>query len=711
MAEKLTKEQAKKRIEQLTSEVERHRVLYYTSDQPIISDEAYDSLVRELEAFEHLYPQYALPDSPTSSSSRRVGGAPLAYFHKVRHATRQWSFDDVFDFSELQAWDKKVRKLLEKMSSQPSVIGNHPVEYVCELKIDGLKMILTYEQGILVQGATRGDGAVGENVTENLRTIRSVPLRLTREDVSGIFIGEVWLAKHELERINAERIKNGEALFANPRNAAAGSIRQLDSRVTASRRLDSFVYDIDRVTINNQQSTVSDAMPGTQIEELELAKRLGFQVNEHFRLCRNGEEIQKYYEEWSAKRHDLPYALDGIVIKVNDRKLQELLGYTGKAPRFGIAYKFPAEQATTVVEDVQVQIGRTGALTPVAHLRPVRVAGSTVSRATLHNFDEIKRLDVRIGDTVILQKAGDIIPEIVSVIESLRTGDEKKVLVPTACPICESPVERRKMQNDDLSAALYCSNGQCFAMEKEYLIHAVSKKGLDIPGLGEKIIEQLMNAGLVKDLSDIYALTAGDLAPLARFAEKSAEKLSATIAAAKQVPADKFFFALGIHHVGEETADLIVQSLREKLGGAGLVTPKKLGTVFSSLRAEEYLAIKGVGKVVAESVERWFADTAHQQLLTALSEEGVRVMLPEKRTGQSLPWQGKTFVLTGELATFTREEAKAMMKEKGGTVASSVSQKTDFVVAGKDPGSKYTDAEKLGVRIVDEDEFKKMLRE
>ncbi len=694
MKDRISEEQAKNRILTLSREIEIHRRAYHVLDQPTLSDEAYDSLVAELESLEQEYPDLVLPNSPT----KRIGGEPLENFRKVRHASQQWSFDDVFDHNELVAWDKKIKKFLEKEGQSLAV------EYVCELKIDGLKMVLNYEKGVLVQGATRGDGTIGEDVTENIRTIRSVPLHLSDESTSGTFVGEIWLPGGELQRINKEREKAGDPVFANPRNAAAGSIRQLDSKITASRRLDSFVYDIDAVS-----RAGIDIFPETQTEELELLKQLGFQVNPHFRLCQNVEEIEAYYYEWSEKRHTLPYGLDGIVIKVNNRQLQNTLGYTGKAPRFGVAYKFPAEQATTVVEDIVVQIGRTGALTPVAHLRPVRIAGSTVSRATLHNFDEIKRLGVRIGDTVVLQKAGDIIPEIVSVIESLRTGKEKRMGIPRTCPICQSPVERRTMQNDELSAALYCSNAQCFAIEMEYLIHAVSKKGLDIPGLGDKIIEQLMNEGLVRDMADIFALTAGDLMPLERFAEKKADKLVESITRAKTVPLAKFLFSLGIHHVGEETAELLVTAFLSRLVAEGVETPSKLGRLFSSLKADDLNAIKGIGETVTKSISSWFSSEEHQVLLTALTDEGVKLSLPETKN-HNLPWQGMTFVLTGELDSFTRDEAKAMIKEKGGSVASSVSKKTDMVLVGKNPGSKFADAEKLGVKTINEEQFRVLLR-
>lgn len=715
MTQGSSEEQAKKRIATLAREIDIHRRLYHVADQPTISDEAYDSLLQELLALEARYPKYAASTSPT----QRVGAEPEKAFRKVRHATRQWSFDDVFDVTELRAWDKKVKRLLRKEVEENKLKAHEAkklkagLEYVCELKIDGLKMVLRYEAGVLVEGATRGDGAVGEDVTTNVRTIESVPLKLHRS-TTGIFVGEVWLPKDQLKRINGERARLGEPLFANPRNAAAGSMRQLDSRVTAARRLNSFMYDIDRIADNKQQTTNNSDTPQTQIEELELLGKLGFQINPHFRLCRNVEEIERYYEEWNAKRHTLPYELDGIVIKVNQVALQHALGYTGKAPRFGVAYKFPAEQATTVVEDIQVQIGRTGALTPVAHLRPVRIAGSTVSRATLHNFDEIKRLDVRIGDTVILQKAGDIIPEIVSVIPTLRTGEERTVRVPKACPICGSPTERRTIGETlkaQESAALYCSNPRCFAIEREYLIHAVSKKGLDIPGLGDKIMEQLMNEGLVTDMADIFALTAGDLAPLERFAEKSAVKLTEAIASAKQVPAAKFVFALGIHHVGEETAELVVkQSTQLKTQKPNKAQNYKITNLadiiryFPRVTKEEWMSIKGIGDVVAESLMIWFQDPHHQELLRELADQGVMVIFPVAQK-ETLPWQGKTFVLTGELTSFTRDEAKAMIKAKGGAVSSSVSRKTDFVVAGAHPGSKFAKAQGLGVKVLSEQEF------
>ncbi|MEK7549519.1 MAG: NAD-dependent DNA ligase LigA [Patescibacteria group bacterium] len=684
---------AKERIEMLSKEIDTHRRLYHVLDQPTLSDEAYDALFRELEKLEERFPEFRLPSSPTL----RVGATPLKAFQKTVHKYPQWSFDDVFDFPELLAWDERLRRMLAKKN-----IAEKP-EYICELKIDGLKIILTYENGIFVRGATRGDGEVGEDVTENLRTIQSIPLKLS-ESVTMTAVGEAWLSQKEFQRINAEREKTKEALFANPRNAAAGSIRQLDSKVTASRKLDSFLYDIDEyIDAKGKKITIE-----TQVEKLVILERLGFHVNREHSFFDDITKVEQYYEQWSAKRDTLSYGLDGIVIKVNQVSLQNALGYTGKSPRFGVAYKFPAEQATTIVEDVVVQIGRTGALTPVAHLRPVRIAGSTVSRASLHNFDEIKRLDLRKGDTVVLQKAGDIIPEILSVLTNLRTGKEKKVGEPLSCPVCESLVERRVMSGGEMSAALYCTNLRCFAIEREHIIHAVSKKGLDIPGLGEKVVEQLIDEGLVGDISDLYFLEVGDLEPLERFAERSAEKLVQSIHQAKNVPVAKFLFALGIRHVGEETADLLVRNFENMGIRVTPKTPEALGAAFREVSQERLLALLGIGTTAMESVTAWFRDTKHQEILRKLTEAGVVLDPPKKRSKESV-LLGKTFVLTGELSSFTRDEAKAMIKENGGTVSSSISKKTDYLVTGENPGSKFEKAKELGVTIVDEPELLRLL--
>jgi DNA ligase (NAD+) len=733
------KEMAKNRIKKLRAEIDRHRELYHTDDAPEISDEAYDSLFHELLALETRYPEFASKTSPTL----RVGGAPLEKFQKVRHETRQWSFDDVFDFEELKSWSEKTLRFLEKTSSSQAVIlgldpgiqekenkgkldsrrslssttigdGNDKtkakIECVCELKIDGLKVVLTYEKGELVRAATRGDGEIGEDVTGNIRTIRSIPLRLT-EPVDLIAVGEVWLPSPELTRINREREAAGEPPFANVRNAAAGSIRQLDPKVTASRKLESFVYDIDQITANSQQLTENEA-PQTQVEELEFLKRLGFRVNPEYRLCGDIGEVQAYYEEWGAKRHELPYALDGIVIKINACVQQEALGHTAKSPRFGIAYKFPAEEATTVVEDISVQVGRTGVLTPVAHLRPVRIAGSVVSRATLHNQDEVDRLGVRLGDTVVIRKAGDVIPEVVSVVSNLRTGEEREFRMPEVCPVCGGAVARRAIgAKEEKSAALYCVNPECFAVEREKIIHAVGRKGFDIEGLGEKIVEQLMEEGLVSDISDIFELTEGDLVPLERFAEKKAGNIALSIAAAKRVPLPKFLFALGIRHIGEEASHLIARSVTNDQIQKFQI--RNLGDIigkFPKVTKEGWVAMEGFGEKSAESLSDWFGDGRHLSMLGRLRESGVEIVLSEEETRDaSSVFFGKSVVLTGELSRFTRDEAKDMIRKKGGHPASSVSAKTDFVVAGADAGSKLAKAKALGVKILSEGEFLEMI--
>jgi DNA ligase (NAD+) len=544
--------------------------------------------------------------------------------------------------------------------------------------------------------------ATAVSATENLRTIQSIPLHLS-ESVSGVFVGETWLPEAELTRINAERKKAGEALFANPRNAAAGTIRQLNPRIVAERKLRTFVYDVDELI--GEKLSHEDLK--TQIAELETLKRLGFLVNPHYRKVDTVEQIEKYYQEWNVKRNNLDYGLDGIVIKVNERHLQEALGYTGKSPRFGVAYKFPAEQTTTIVETIEVQIGRTGALTPVAHLRPVRVAGSTVSRATLHNFDEIERLDVRIGDTVILQKAGDIIPEIVMVLRDLRTGKEKKVSAPSECPLCGSKTEKKKMgEKDELSAALYCSNGSCYAVELQNIIHGVSKKGFNIVGLGEKVVEQLMAEELISDLSDVFTLIEGDLLPLERFAPKSTKKLLEAIEKSKSILAKKFLFALGIRYVGEETAELLLEALPNQTDQR----PSKWGQQMSRIALAELEDINGVGKTVAKSLKNWLDTESNQLLLEKLEQAGVELVFEKKKSlGGSL--LGKTFVLTGELASFTRDGAKDMIKKHGGTVTNSVTKKTDYLLLGDKPGSKYQDARKLGTEILNEDQFGALIKD
>jgi len=756
----------KNRIEKLTAEINKLRYEYHILDKPDATDEVYDSLTRELKELEEKYPELKLPDSPIG----RIGGKPLSKFQKVRHQVRQWSFDDVFSFGELGKWEEKVSRLINKFSlTRPSGTLSQRergdvfyIDFCCELKIDGLKVILTYENGIFIRGATRGDGIIGEDVTNNLKTISSIPLKLNYP-VDCVVVGECYLGKDELNRINETRAGRKEALFANSRNAAAGTIRQLDPKVAASRKLECFVYDMDYISLTRPSGTLSQrekgeyGIPETQIEELELLKKMGFNINEEYKLCKNIEKIEEYYRKWIEKRNDLDYGLDGIVIKINSNEIQRALGYTGKSPRWGVAYKFPAEKVTTVVEDIKVQVGRTGALTPLAHLRPVSVSGSTVSRATLHNEDEIKRLDIRIRDTVVVRKAGDIIPEIVEVIKNLRTGNEKIFHMPTKCPVCGSDVKkviirnpclagrqakseirnRFKIQNSCLpdrqaklktsleSAATYCLNPKCFAVEKEKIIHFVSKKGFNIDGMGEKIVEQLMNEGIISNAAEIFELEKGDLEPLERFAEKSADNLIASIEKSKKIALEKFLFALGIRYAGEETAVLIANNLKLAIGNlenqnANLKMEndnlkgkiKNLNDIincFPKISQEQWLKIKGIGIKSAESLTEWFNNKDNLKLLEKMNKQGIKIEFPQLQS-TNYKLRGKTFVLTGELENFTRDEAKDMIRKAGGDVSGSVSAKTDYVVAGENPGSKYDKAKKLGVGIINEREFKRLFK-
>lgn len=720
----MTKEEIKKRIEKLSKEIDRLRYLYHVKDDPAISDTVYESLMKELVDLEKKHPELKLATSP----SQRIGGEVLDKFDKVSHKNKQWSFDDIFDFEGLEKWEEKVLRLWNKQ--QPTsdkkslfrVADDMPLQYACELKIDGLKIILNYKKGKLVQAATRGDGVIGENVTANIRTIKSIPLELS-EEIDLVAVGEIWLGKKELEKINKDRKKNSEAEFANARNAAAGSIRQLDTSVAASRNLDAFIYDVDYIRLRNR-----NLEPKTQIDELEKLERLGFKVNPHFKLCKDIEEIEKFYQKWIRQKDKEDYEIDGMVIKINSRNVQEALGYTGKSPRWGVAYKFPAERTTTKIENIIVQVGRTGALTPVAHLTPVRVAGSLVSRATLHNEDEIRRLDIRIGDTVVIQKAGDIIPEVVDVVKNLRTGKEKKFQMFKKCPVCGGDVRRQAIDSNrqetrgkrqeknnktlshisndmslEMSAAHYCINPKCFAVETKKIIHFISKKGFNIEGLGDKIIEQLVQEGLISDFADIFELKKGDLETLERFAEKSADNLVEAIKNSKKIKLKKFLFSLGIRYIGEETATLVSNQ-------AGFVTKGKitnlryLADYFSKVDEEKWEEIDGIGKKAAESLAKWFATDKNLELLRRMDQLGI-IIVVSKKDKSSHKLKEKTFVLTGKLPNFTREQIKDMIRKEGGKISSSISKKTDYLIAGHSPGSKYQKAQKLGVRVVDEKKF------
>jgi len=676
----MTKTEAKKRIEKLKKEINHHRYLYHVLDKSEISDAASDSLKYELFELEKKYPEFITPDSPT----QRVSGRALDGFKKARHAVRQWSLNDAFSEKEMREWEERLQKIL-KSKGMPTRL-----DYVCELKIDGLHIVLTYKKGILKRAATRGNGIIGENVTQNIKTIEAVPLKL-RKDVDIVCQGEVWMGKKVLASLNRKLAKEKKPLLANPRNAAAGAIRQLDPEIARSRRLDVYNYKIDEASFS---------LFSNHIEELKELQALGFKVNRNYTSCENLEAVFAYYKKWEARRDKEDFWFDGIVVKVNDHNQQKALGYIGKGPRFEIAYKFAAEEATTKVLEIQVQVGRTGALTPVAVLKPVRLAGSTVSRATLHNQDEILRLGLKIGDTVIVRKAGDIIPEVLRVLPKLRTGKEKGFKMPRKCPICGTKVIKPKGE-----VALRCPNKTCWAQEREQLIHFAGKKGLDIEGMGEKIITQLMDKGLVNTPSDIFELKKGDLEPLERFAEKSADNLITAIAQAKEVDFRRFLFALGIRYVGEETASLVAEYLASKMKKIDI---KNFLSITARMNKEEWQALGGVGDKVAMSIDQYFHTKKNIKLLRELYDLGIAIRYERIRKPQK--FAGLNFVLTGSLERFTREEAKEEIESLGGNVTVQVSAKTDYVVAGENPGSKYDRAKILKVQIISEKEFVKLLK-
>ncbi len=666
------KESFVERAAQLRAVIEKYRTLQHEKDESPISPEALDSLKRELFELEEAHPELKTADSPT----QRVSGNVLPQLKKVPHVVPQWSLNDAFTEADLRAFDDRVRKALP----------NGEPRYACELKIDGLHIVLTYEKGELIRAATRGDGKVGEDVTHAIRTIKSVPKKLARP-VDLITEGEVFMTRSGLIALNKSREKEGLPLFANPRNAAAGSIRQLDAQIAASRPLAMYLYDVD---------TLSEEFPETQSEELAYLKSLGLPTNPHTLHGATIEEILKFWEKWQGKARDKEdYQIDGIVLKLESRNGQELLGYTGKAPRFAIAFKFPAEQVTTVVEDISLNVGRTGVVTPVAHLRPVSVAGSTVARATLHNEDFIANLDIRIGDTVILQKAGDVIPEIVQVLTEFRTaemkGDDKKWKFPKKSPLCggDGTIERVPGM-----AAHRCAVRGSFGEQSRKLMHFASKHALDIDGLGERTVIQLMEANLVGEFDDFFELTRDELLALEGFKEKSADNLLEALQNVSNPSLDRLLVGLSILHVGEETALLLAQNFE---------TITRL-----SLASEEDIArIKGIGSVVAKSVTEWFADEQNQKILERLLKH-VQPQAVEKPISSG-PLKGMTVVVTGTLEGFSREEAEEAVRKAGGSVVGSVSKSTSFVVAGVSAGSKRGKAEELGVEVIAEAEFTRRL--
>ncbi len=654
----MTKKEAKKRIEKLKKVISHHRYLYHVLDKQEISDTALDSLKKELFDLEQKFPEFITPDSPT----QRVSGKPLGKFKKAKHPKPMLSFNDAFSEKDMQDWVERISKLLTDKEAKQ-------IDFFCELKIDGLAIELIYEDEILKTGSTRGDGIIGEDVTQNLKTIEAIPLRLTETGSLIAVRGEVFISKKEFEKFKTN--------YANPRNLAAGSVRQLDPKITASRHLDSFAYDlVDR-----------DRVSDTHEEKHKILKALGFKTNPYNKYCKNLSEVFKLHKQIQKIREKIPYEIDGLVVTVNSNRIFEKLGVVGKAPRGAIAFKFPGRQATTIVEDIKVQIGRTGALTPVAYLKPVQVGGVIVSRATLHNEGEIKRLGVKIGDTVIVERAGDVIPDIVEVLSKMRTGKEKEFKMPYQCPVCDTKIVRPKGE-----AVSRCPNPDCFAKKREYFYHFVSKSAFDIEGLGPKIIDQLLEQGLLSDPGDLFELEQGDLLALERFAEKSTENLIKAIQSKKETTLARFIYALGIRNVGEETALDLAKHFNklEKLEKAKL---------------EELEKIQDIGPVVAKSIYKWFRQERNREFLEKLEKVGVKI----EKLETSRKLQGKTFVLTGGLESMTRDEAKEKIRELGGDISESVSKKTDYVIIGLEPGSKYDKAKKLGIKIINEKEFLKLL--
>lgn len=655
-------DEARKKASELREEIERHNYNYYVLDNPAITDAKYDRLMRELLSLEKRYPGLVTPDSPTM----RVGGSPREGFVTVRHFLPLLSLNNAFDDNELREFDRRVRQ----------GVRNACVEYVAELKIDGLAVSLLYRNGMLERAATRGDGETGEDITPNMKTVMAVPLRL-KEPVPLLEVrGEAYMPKDSFVRLNQSRDEAGETVFANPRNAAAGSLRQLDPAVTAQRQLSIFVYALGATEGVNFH---------THREVLEFFKKQGFKVNPHYRVFGNIEEVIGYCREWQKSRFDLPYATDGMVIKVNSLAQQELLGTTLKSPRWAMAFKYPPEEAKTVVKDIILRVGRTGVITPTALLHPVKLAGTTVTKATLHNEDIIRDRDIRIGDTVVVHKAGDIIPEVVEVIKERRTDDETPFHMPAECPECGSSVVRPEGE-----AAVRCVNASCPARFREGLIHFASKGAMDIAGLGPAVISQLIAAGLVRDVADLYTLKEDDLIPLERMGPKSAHNLITALDKSRKNPLYRLIFALGIRHTGERAAKIL----------AG-----RFGSMEKLMNAEinDLIGIPEIGPGIAASVTEFFANISNRKLIERLAQYGLN-MEEEKKTEPEghRPLDGKTVVLTGALKRYTREEAKELVERLGGRIASSVSKKTDLVIAGAEPGIKYNKAVQLGITIINE---------
>jgi DNA ligase (NAD+) len=672
-----------KRVEELRRLLQQASYAYYVLDAPIMEDPVYDRLYRELQELETKYPELITPDSPT----QRVGERPTTHFTSVRHNIPLYSLENAFNVEELQNWDQRWQRHL------PSQYSLVEVDYVAELKIDGAALALTYQNGILVRGATRGDGVMGEDITQNVRTIRSIPLRLNFDGLAEIekveVRGEVFLPLEVFKQINEKRQKAGEQLFANPRNAVAGTLRHLDPRIVAQRQLDFFAYTLHIPGLDDA------SIANTQWEALELLQKLGFRVDTNHKLCHSLSEVAEYYQYWDTERLNSPYMTDGVVVKLNAFKLQEQLGFTQKFPRWAIALKYAAEEAPTRVENITVNVGRTGALTPLAEMRPVQLAGTTVSRATLHNSDRIQQLDIRIGDTVIVRKAGEIIPEVVRVIKELRPADTEPFIMPTHCPVCDQPVVRESGE-----AVTRCVNASCPAILKGEIEHWVSRDALDIKGMGEKLVHQLVDKSLIHSVGDLYDLTEDKLCALERMGKKSAQKLISAIAQSKNQPWSRVLYGLGIRHVGSVNAQLLTEKF---------TTVEKL----AAAKQSDIEGVYGIGAEIAQSVSQWFRISANQTLISRLQAIGLQLANTEtpKTTNETNPnIAGKTFVVTGTLPNLKRDEAKALIQKAGGKVTDSVSKKTDFLVVGADAGSKLEKAQSLGIKQLNEAQLLEMLK-
>jgi len=688
---------ARGRRDELVPVIRRANELYYVSDAPELSDAEYDRLMRELVAIETAFPAFVTADSPT----QRVGAAPTGTFGEVVHRRPMLSLGNVFDEDELRAFDQRVRRGLG-LPAAPEAAPD--LRYVAELKIDGLAISLRYERGRFVQGATRGDGTTGEDVTANLRTISALPDRL-REAVNVEVRGEVYMPKAEFARINAEREEAGLQTYANPRNSGAGSLRQQDSKVTAARRLSSWSYQLIEDGPDGRPAVAS------QSEALARLAALGFPVNSDRAEGQDIDGVIAFLEEWREKRHELPYETDGVVVKVDRFDQQERLGMVSRAPRWAIAYKFPPEQVETILEDIVPYVGRTGTLTPVAHMRPAKVAGSTVSRATLHNLDEVRRKDLRIGDWVVLQKAGDVIPEVVRSLPERRTGAERLFEMPAACPVCGTPVVR-----DEGAVRIYCPNSQCPARLAHEFAHFAGRGGMDIEGAGWAVLEQLLERGLVKTRGDFFRLTVDELAGLDRFARKSAENLKSAIDKSRRRPLARVLNALGIPQVGEQTAIDLAAWIVERWPAEGIDAAEWTALVARSLTtvtAEELEEVPGIGAVVAGSIAGYFGAPETAAVLADLVDAGVVAEPPARRVapgrGSAGPLAGKTVVVTGTLSGFDREGAEEAIRAAGGKTAGSVSRNTSYVVAGENAGSKLAKAAELGIPVLDEEGFRRVL--